>query len=1037
MVAPLKYDAPFQFDTPFADESELVARMAGLTYSDEDERVRALLDEWKLPTGTMNEIQARARILVDTVRAETRAHGGLDAFLKEFELSSEEGVALMCLAEALLRVPDPQTADRLISDKIAGADWKAHLGKSQSLFVNASTWALMLTGRLVRPDPEARHDLGSFFHRIAQRGGELVVRAAIRRGMRIIGGQFVLAQSIGGALEMASRRRKLGYRHSFDMLGEAACTAQDASRYFDSYREAIAAIGKHCVSQAPEENPGISVKLSALHPRYEYAKARGLGVELLPRVRELVRDASSHRMNITIDAEESDRLELSLSLFEKLAQDSELRDFSGLGLAVQAYQKRAPAVIEWLSDLARRTGRRIMVRLVKGAYWDTEIKRAQVLGLEDYPVYTRKEGTDLSYLVCARRLLASDGLYPQFATHNAYTVAAVEELADRPFEFQCLHGMGEALYRRIVEDEGGSPCRIYAPVGSYRDLLPYLVRRLLENGANTSFVNRIGDIDLPVEELTSDPAVTLGLMPAYRNERIPRPPELYGTDRRNSRGHDTADTPTLRWLAGEIELAAKMHPGLGAPASAGRMAAASSAGEATDADVEAAFRRHSVWERGSEPADAESRAVVLERAADIYERDTGPLIHLCIAEAGKTLADAVAEVREAVDFLRYYAMRARAEFAQPVQLTGPTGETNQISLHARGLFVCISPWNFPLAIFTGQVAAALGAGNAVIAKPAEQTPRIGIEAVRLLHEAGVPEQTLQILCGDGRLGAQLVGDARVAGVAFTGSVETAKSINRALAARDGPIVPLIAETGGQNAMIVDSTALPEQVTSDVLVSAFQSAGQRCSALRLLCLQSDVAPGMLEMITGAMALLETGDPSRLSTDIGPIIDQPALEKLEAHLERMRRLGHRIVRAPEPFENDGTWFAPALIEINDIVELEEEVFGPVLHVIRFEPGKLDELIDRINRTGYGLTFGIHSRIEGRIDRVASRVRAGNVYANRNMTGAVVGVQPFGGEGLSGTGPKAGGPRYLHRFATERVLTVNTTAAGGNATLLSLGE
>ena len=1025
-----------------ANETEIVRRLAAEAALYEDARAR---------------IATRARGLVEEVRRARVGKGGLDAFLHEFGLSSKESVVLMCLAEALLRVPDAETVDRLIKDKIADADWRAHLGHSDSLFVNASTWALMLTGRVVRLDESDTRDLTGTLKRLVYGSGEPVIRAAITQAMRILARQFVMGRTIEEALARARNDEARGYRHSYDMLGEAACTMAHADRYFEAYKAAIAAIGKAAVETGAIAAPGISVKLSALHPRYELAQARRVHGELAPRLMELARESKRYDIGLTVDAEEAARLDLSLEVIEAVAGDPTLRGWNGFGLAVQAYQKRAPALIDWLAEMAGRHRRRLMVRLVKGAYWDTEIKLAQETGLDGYPVFTRKVSTDVCFLACAKRLFAApQAFYPQFATHNAQTLAAIVELAggSRDFEFQRLHGMGEALYDQIVGPEHVDlPVRIYAPVGSHENLLAYLVRRLLENGANTSFVNRIVDEALPVDEIVADPVLGVGALDAVPHPRIPLPAQLYGEARRNSAGVDLSDPNVLAPL-GQAMVAAAAGPWTAAPLVGGEAVAgvprpvldpadsAREAGSVVEATADDVDRALALAQRSApewDALDGAARADCLARMADLMEAERAGLLALCVREAGKTLADAVSELREAVDFCRYYAARAREDFAAPQVLPGPTGERNEVALHGRGAFACISPWNFPLAIFTGQVAAALAAGNAVLAKPAGQTPLIAAAAVRLLHRAGVPGAVLHLLPGSGPVvGAPLAADPRTSGVAFTGSTETAKAINQSLAARDGAIVPLIAETGGQNAMIVDSTALPEQVVRDVVVSAFQSAGQRCSALRVLFLQDDVTDKMLAMLAGAMEELVVGDPARLSTDVGPVIDADAKAMLEAHAARMSAEGRLIRRlTPGPDCERGHFFGPAAFEIDALSRLEREVFGPILHVIRYRADRLDNVIEAIDGTGYGLTLGIHSRIDSTVAYIHARLRVGNAYVNRNMIGAVVGVQPFGGERLSGTGPKGGGPRYLHRFATERTLSIDTTAAGGNASLMSLGE
>ncbi|MFQ6016569.1 MAG: bifunctional proline dehydrogenase/L-glutamate gamma-semialdehyde dehydrogenase PutA [Kiloniellaceae bacterium] len=1044
-------------DPAVAEAGPLRRAVRDATRADETAIVRRLLDEAELPPDALERIAARARALVAAVRRERVGRGGLDAFLHEFRLSSKEGVVLMCLAEALLRVPDAETVDRLIKDKIATADWEAHLGKSDSVFVNASTWALMLTGRVVRLDEQDTQDLAGTLRRLVHDSGEPVIRAAVTQAMRILGRQFVMGRTIAEALERARPEEQRGYRHSYDMLGEAARTMADAKRYFAAYRSAIAALGAAAGGRGPVESPGISVKLSALHPRYEFAQRARVMDELVPCLKALAADAKGQGIGLTVDAEEADRLELSLDVVEALSGDPELAGWNGVGLAVQAYQKRAGFVLDWLADMARRHERRLMVRLVKGAYWDTEIKRSQEAGLSDYPVFTRKSATDVSYLACVKRLFASpDAFYPQFATHNAHSLAAVLEMAgeSRDFEFQRLHGMGEALYEQVVgADRLNLPVRVYAPVGSHEDLLAYLVRRLLENGANTSFVNRIVDEKLPIEEIIADPVARVRALRAIPHPKIPPPAALYGAERRNAAGLDLSDPQALAPLGAAMAAAAARDwsaaPLVGGIARNGtarpvydpadHRRAVGEVVEAGRGHVDQALGRAHRAAGDWDATPAEDRAACLDRMAGLIEDNRAELMALCVREAGKTIGDANAEVREAVDFCRYYAARARADFAGPTALPGPTGERNEVALHGRGVFACISPWNFPLAIFTGQVSAALAAGNAVIAKPAEQTPLIAAAAVRLLHRAGVPGDVLHLLPGDGpSVGGPLVADPRVAGVAFTGSTETAKLINETLAKRDGPIVPLIAETGGQNAMIVDSTALPEQVVADVIASAFQSAGQRCSALRVLFLQEEVADKMLEMLAGAMEELIVGDPAWLSTDVGPVIDSEAQAMLDGHARRLTADGRLIRRAkPGPGTEHGSFVAPAVFEIESLGRLQREVFGPILHVIRYRADRLDGVLEAINGTGYGLTLGIHSRIDSTVAYIHRRLRVGNAYVNRNMIGAVVGVQPFGGEGLSGTGPKAGGPRYLYRFATERTLSIDTTAAGGNASLMSLGE
>ncbi len=1026
--------------------------------ADEETLSDELIARARLSPGERAATEALASELVRRIRQARDRRSAVDAFTQEYALSSEEGVVLMCLAESLLRVPDAATADRLIRDKIGSGDWGSHLNRSTSLFVNASTWALMLSGRVVSLDEAAKWDFAGIWKRLITRSGEPVIRQAVTFAMSILGRQFVLGRTIGEALRNARPQMDEGYRFSFDMLGEAAYTRDDAARYYKAYDDALGAIAAHRpdLQSSILERPSISVKLSALHPRYEWVKHARVMSELLPRLVTLTTKARGANVAVTIDAEESERLDVMLDVFEAMGGAEPLRGWNGLGLAVQGYQKRALPVIAWLGELAGRQSRRIPVRLVKGAYWDTEIKRAQEQGLADYPVFTRKAATDTSYLACVRALLARrEGIFPQFATHNAHTLSAVQVLAgsNPDFEYQRLHGMGEALYElyREVKRPGplGPATRIYAPVGTHEDLLAYLVRRLLENGANTSFVNRLADDESPVSEIVADPVEQLAASSPRRSSRIPKPIDLL-PDRRNSRGFLWSDpeigAPIIARMSRALETPQRAVPLIGGKARSGaprdvrdpadRRRVVGEVIEAGEADaIDALARGHraqEAWDRRG----GDARASILEQAAELFEADRDQLMALAVREGGKTLPNALGEVRETVDYLRYYAARARALFEDPIRLPGPTGEENELTMHGRGVFACISPWNFPLAIFTGQVAGALAAGNAVLAKPAEPTPLIAAAAVKLLHRAGVPEDVLHFIPGKGsRLGRVLFADARLAGVALTGSTEAAWAINRALAARDGPLAQLIAETGGMNAMIVDSTALPEQVTRDVIASAFDSAGQRCSALRVLFVQEDVADRMLELILGAMDELKLGDPFLLATDIGPVIDESAREPLEAHAARMTReakLLRKLKLGPE--HEQGVFFPPHVFEIESIAALKREVFGPILHVVRYAGERLGDVCAAINATGYGLTLGIHSRIEETASFVRAQVHAGNTYVNRNQIGAVVGVQPFGGEGLSGTGPKAGGPHYLQRFALERTFTVNTTAAGGNAALLS---
>ena len=1020
----------------------------GAPYAPPDEAIApALMAEARRPAAAERRIDADATRLIEGIRARAGGLGGIEDFLHAYSLSTKEGLALMVLAEALLRVPDAATADRLIEDKLATGDWSSHDVKSNALLVSASAWTLGITARIIHPGETPDTILETLIKRL----GLPAVRAATRQAMRLLGSHFVLGQTIEDALERAAKGSE--FRYSYDMLGEGARSGADAERYFDSYARAIDAIGATAGNAALPNRPGISVKLSALHPRFEAISRNRVLAELTPRVLELARKARDHDLDFTVDAEEADRLELSLDVIAAVLADPSLAGWEGFGLAVQAYQKRAPAVIDWLDETASALGRRLMVRLVKGAYWDTEVKRAQERGLPDYPVFTRKAMTDLCYAVCTRKLLAArPRLYPQFATHNAFTVAGVIEDAGgvEGYEFQRLHGMGEALYDLLLADHPGAACRVYAPVGGHRDLLAYLVRRLLENGANSSFVSVAADPTVPIATILQRPQDWIGDARHARHRRIPLPIDLYGPERRNSRGVEFGDRASLDMLLAEVR-AAKMPDGA-APLIDGDVRAGAerpvvsplngqTIGRVREGDAAVATAAMAAAQSGfaswaSEPI--ERRAAALERASDLIDARRARLIALMQAEGGKTLDDAVAEVREAIDFCRYYALEARRSLA-PQPLPGPTGESNELRMRGRGVFVCISPWNFPLSIFLGQVSAALAAGNAVVAKPAEQTPLIAAAAVRLLHEAGIPPEALQLVPGDGRVGAALVADARAAGVAFTGSTEVARAINRALAAKDAPIVPLIAETGGINPMIVDATALPEQVTDDVVTSAFRSAGQRCSALRLLCVQEDVAERVVDMIAGAARELDLGDPREVSTHVGPVIDAEAKDKLDrwiAAMEGERRVRFRWDRY-KSLPATGTYVPPAIVMLDRARDLREEVFGPILHVVRWRADALDELLDEIAGNGYGLTLGVHSRIDARIEQIVARLANGNAYVNRNMIGAVVGVQPFGGFGLSGTGPKAGGPNYLRRFTTEQVVTINTAAAGGNASLLAAEE
>ncbi|MDI4663447.1 bifunctional proline dehydrogenase/L-glutamate gamma-semialdehyde dehydrogenase PutA [Xanthobacter autotrophicus] len=1004
------------FAPPAGPRPALREALAAAHRRPEREAIADLLPAARIPGEMRGRIAARAGDLVTRLRAKPRG-SVVAALVREYALSSQEGVALMCLAEALLRIPDSATRDALIRDKIGHGDWQAHLGGGRSLFVNAATWGLVLTGRLAATADDGR--LSTALTRLVARCGEPLIRRAVDMAIGLMGAEFVMGRTIEEALHRAGKREAQGFSYSFDMLGEAAMTAADAERYFEAYRGAIAAIGNASAGRGIQAGPGISVKLSALHPRYARAKAGRVMAELLPRLEALALQARRHDIGLTIDAEEQDRLELSLDLLEALCAHPGLAGWNGIGFVVQAYGKRCPAVLDVLIDLGRRTGRRIMVRLVKGAYWDGEIKRAQVDGMADFPVFTRKVHTDLCYMAGARRLLAArDAVFPQFATHNAQTLAAIYELAGPDFragdyEFQCLHGMGESLYEEVVGPLG-RPCRIYAPVGTHETLLAYLVRRLLENGANSSFVHRLADDNVPLADLIADPAETVAAMPdpGAPSPAIAAPRDLYGK-RANSRGLDLSSDAVLAAL-GQALAAGCATPWRAAPAGGGGPARAilnpgdhrDRVGEVREAGADDVARAVAIA-AGAAPgwaarAPAE-RAAPLRVAADMLEAQMPHLLGLIMREAGKSAANAVAEVREAVDFLRYYADEAEARLSRDHRPLGPVA--------------CISPWNFPLAIFTGQVAAALAAGNPVLAKPAEETPLIAAEAVRLLHAAGIPQDVLHLLPGDGSVGAALVAAPEVAGVMFTGSTEVARRIAEVLSRRLSPTgrpVPLIAETGGQNAMIVDSSALPEQVVADVLASAFDSAGQRCSALRVLCLQEEVADAMLAMLKGAMAELEIGRTDRLCVDVGPVITQEAQAGIEAHVAAMAARGCRVHRMPLPAEAaHGTFVAPTLIEISSMADLTREVFGPVLHVLRWRRADLGRLLADIDATGYGLTFGLHTRLDETIAEVTGKAGAGNLYVNRNMIGAVVGVQPFGGHGLSGTGPKAGGPLYLGRL------------------------
>lgn len=1023
---------------------------------DETRWMKALLPIAVSSDPEAREISKQARRLVERVRSESDVAHAVDKLLQEYSLDNEEGVILMCLAEALMRIPDAETADDLIRDKLSPANWAEHLGKSDSLLVNASTWGLMLTGKVVRLDSREKSP-ANLLGKLINRAGEPVIRQAMHQAMRIMGRQFVLGQSIKEALKNGKPYRAKEYTYSFDMLGEAALTEKDATRYLASYKQAIETLAAFS-TQWPERVPlpTISIKLSALHPRYEETQRERVLTELSARVLSLVDVARPNNIGITIDAEEADRLELSLALFERIFQHPKVQGFGNLGLVIQAYSKRALPVLGYLTHLARQQGDRIPVRLVKGAYWDSEIKHCQQLGTQGYPVYTRKENTDTAYLACARYLLsdaAQPHIFPQFATHNAHTVAAINTMGEgKSFEFQRLHGMGDALYDTFKQNTERS-VRIYAPVGAHKDLLPYLVRRLLENGANSSFVHRLVDARTPIAELIASPVAMVAAREHHSNTRIVLPNAIYGPERVNSRGHNLmidAERSALMSKIAEFDNTLwRAFPLLsGKPDASGQTVAVKSPYNHELAVGDVDFATAEQCRKALDVAEASfpqwyqtpvsQRAAVLERMADLLEDNEGELIALCTREAGKTLQDGIDEVREAVDFCRFYAREARHHFTSSIKLPGPTGESNELYYEGRGVFLCISPWNFPLAIFLGQISAALVAGNTVLAKPAETTSLIAARAVELFYQAGMPANVLQLLPGEGRVvGGALVPDPRIAGIAFTGSTETARLINRQLAERDGPIATFIAETGGQNAMIVDSTALPEQVVTDVVHSAFASAGQRCSALRVLCVQEDISDRVLELIKGAMEELRVGNPEDLATDVGPVIDAKARDGLMAYVAEQTAVGKLVhqMTLPEACAK-GTFVPPTVLSLGSIAELGREQFGPVLHVLRYKAKELDTVLDAINGTGYGLTLGVHTRNEATAAYIERRVRVGNCYINRNQIGAVVGVQPFGGRGLSGTGPKAGGPNYVLRFVTERTRTINTTAVGGNASLLSLG-
>lgn len=1042
-----------------ANLDELFKAVSDNYIVDEEQYLSELIKLVPSSDEAIERVTRRAHELVSKVRQFDKKGlmVGIDAFLQQYSLETQEGIILMCLAEALLRIPDAATADALIEDKLSGAKWDAHMSKSDSVLVNASTWGLMLTGKIVKLDKKIDGTPSNLLNRLVNRLGEPVIRQAMMAAMKIMGKQFVLGRTVKEALKNSEDKRKLGYTHSYDMLGEAALTRKDAEKYYTDYANAITELGAQSYNENESPRPTISIKLSALHPRYEVANEDRTLTELYETVLRLITLARGLNIGISIDAEEVDRLELSLKLFKKLFNSEAAKGWGLLGIVVQAYSKRALPTLVWLTRLAKDQGDEIPVRLVKGAYWDSELKWAQQAGEAAYPLFTRKASTDVSYLACARYLLsdATDGaIYPQFASHNAQTVAAIADMAgSRNHEFQRLHGMGQELYDTILAEAGAKAVRIYAPIGAHKDLLPYLVRRLLENGANTSFVHKLVDPKTPIESLVVHPLKTLSGYKTLANNKIVLPADIFGSDRKNSKGLNmniiSESEPffaaiekfaNTQWQAGPLvngntltgEVKTIVSP-FDTTQTVGQVAFANDA--AIEQALASATHSFAAWAR----TPVEVRASALQKLADLLEENREELIALCTREAGKSIQDGIDEVREAVDFCRYYAVQAKKMMAQPELLPGPTGELNELFLQGRGVFVCISPWNFPLAIFLGQVSAALAAGNTVVAKPAEQTSIVGYRAVQLAHQAGIPVEVLQFLPGTGAtVGATITADERIGGVCFTGSTGTAKLINRTLANRDGAIIPLIAETGGQNAMVVDSTSQPEQVVNDVVASSFTSAGQRCSALRVLFLQEDIAERVIDVLQGAMDELVIGNPSSVKTDVGPVIDATAKANLDAHIDHIKQVGKLIKQMPLPAGTEnGHFVSPTAVEIDSIKVLEKEHFGPILHIIRYKAAELSQVINEINSTGFGLTLGIHSRNEGHALDVADKVNVGNVYINRNQIGAVVGVQPFGGQGLSGTGPKAGGPHYLTRFVTEKTRTNNITAIGGNATLLSLGD
>lgn len=1033
--------------------------------ADETIIVKSLQETMQLSAQQQQRITQHAIKLVKIIRKSRLTRGGLDAFMHEYDLSNKEGVLLMCLAESLMRIPDECTTKKLIADKIGGANWEKHLGKSHSVFTNASTWALMLTGKIIQPEIDDNKPLSHILESLSKKIGEPLVRKSVNQGMRIIARQFVLGSSIKKAIQRASPWQQNGYTFSYDMLGEEAHTTEDAKRYFHAYQDAILQLGSRFDGQKKEHHtdniqklPGVSIKLSALHQRYEYSQRERILKELLPILKVLAELAKQNNILLTIDAEEADRLELSFDLLEALLDDTTLKNWNGLGIALQAYQKRAFPAIEWLQQLSTMHNIPLHIRLVKGAYWDSEIKRAQQLGLNAYPVFTRKVNTDISYLACAKRLLATSPLiYPQFATHNAQTVATILEFSNqkpsnKKFEFQRLQGMGESLFDALINNKITKKpinCRIYAPVGKHHNLLPYLVRRLLENGANTSFINRVQDDQLAVEKIVQDPLQFVKKLPSIPHPDIPLPGDLFQPDRINSKGLDLSDTSRLYKLKRDIQgvfqtpyfatslfyETPRYTEIIEATNPANKKDVVGSFANSNKKDVINALKNSAIASAKWDKLATESRATLLQKIADLYEKNHLELIALLVRESGKTIVDALSEVREAVDFCRYYAHQCLQNLQSPIELRGTTGEINTLRWHARGVFACISPWNFPLAIFTGQITAALVTGNTVIAKPASQSPLISHFACELMYQAGIPRDVLQLVIGKGStIGTTLVTHDSLAGVAFTGGFKTAQQIQHNLANRKRAILPFIAETGGINAMIVDSSALTEQVVTDVIQSAFSSAGQRCSALRILYLQNDIADKTITMLVGAMKELSIGDPCLLKTDIGPVITQNSKSELEEYIKRYK--GQLVYQTQLPEScNHGSFVAPCIIQVDNIKQLGGEKFGPILHICRYPTESLEQVVNDINKSGYGLTLGIHSRINKVIDYLTTHLKIGNTYVNRNQIGAVVGSQPFGGEGLSGTGPKAGGPHYLQRFMTERVVTINTTAQGGDISLLSL--